>query len=81
MARIFNASNALGASVYDVDKVQKLDCVISVDIDKGEVVRAHQPVRLAGDEIATYTERYSSIHPIYGGARRPVLFHCYGGQQ
>lgn len=80
MARLFTAKNAAGATVYDVEAKRKLDMVMSVDIDSGEVAVCHQPVRAVGDEIATYTERYQSIHPIYGGERTPVLFHCYGRQ-
>lgn len=81
MGRIFNASNcAPGASVYDVDAKAKLDHVLEVDAATGEVVRAHMPLRLVGNEIATYTERYQTIHPIYGDQPTPQLFHCYGRQ-
>ena len=80
MARIFNGSNALGATVYEVEALRKLDQVMSVDIDSGEVMRYEVPLRLIGDEVATYTERYRSIYPIYGGKPTPQLFHCYGRQ-
>ncbi len=80
MSRIFNSSNCLGATVYDVETMQKLGQVMSVDIDRAEVVRLHEPIRVVGDEIATYTERYRAIHPIYGGNLWPQLFHCYGRQ-
>jgi hypothetical protein len=80
MSRVFNASNAAGATVYEVETKRKLTHVMSVDADAGEVVVAHQPFRVVGDEVATYTERYRAIHPIYGESLWPVLFHCYGRQ-
>lgn len=80
MARLFTGSNCGGAMVYDVGTKQELTHVMSVDIDAGEVSIAHQPLRTVGDEVATYTQRYAAIHPIYGGSRAPVLFHCYGRQ-
>jgi hypothetical protein len=78
MSRIFTGRNTHNAKVYDVDTKQELRAVMAVDIDAGTVERAHQPWRLVGDEVATYTERYRTIHPIYGGKDDPQLFHCYG---
>jgi len=80
MTRLFTASNCLGASVYDVDTRQKLAQVMSVDIDAGEVVCAHDPIRLVGDEVDTFKVKYRSVYPIYGGKPWPQLFHCYGRQ-
>jgi hypothetical protein len=74
---LYNGHNAVGATVYDVNTKAKLWQVVSVDTDKGEVVRHHEPIRVEGNEIATYTERYRSIHAIRGHEPRPVLFHCY----
>lgn len=76
--RVFDPSNASGASVYDVDRREKLGHVMSVDIDAGEVRCAHQPLRLVGDEVQVFTVRFRSIYPIWAGSPRPVLFHCYG---
>jgi hypothetical protein len=79
MARLFHAGNCdRRALVYDVDTVRRVDYVMSVDTDAGEVVRAHYPLRLVGDEVSTYTERYRTVHPIFGGQPFPQLFHCYG---
>ncbi|MES2634036.1 MAG: hypothetical protein V4669_13765 [Pseudomonadota bacterium] len=80
MDRTFTARNAAGASVHDVEALRTLDQVLSVDIDAGCVVRAETPLRCVDDEIATYTEHYRSIYPIYGGQTTPQLFHCYGRQ-
>ena len=66
------------ADVWDVERRRKLGEVLRVDTTRGEVVRAHAPLRLEGDEIATYTERFNSIYPIYGGELMPQSFHCYG---
>lgn len=80
MPRLFHAGNSAGATVHDVEAKRKLEMIMSVDIGTGEVTVAHQPLRLIGDEVATYTKRYQSIYPIYGGKLAPVLFHCYGRQ-
>lgn len=76
--RTFNAGNARGADVVDLATLQVLDHVVSVNIDTGEVLQAIQPLRLVGDEIATKTMRFDTIHPIYGDSITPQLFHCYG---
>lgn len=76
--RVFNGSNAPGAPVYCMDSGEKLEYVMSIDADKGEVVIAHQPLRARGDELDTYKLRFRSIYPIYGGGFRACLFHCYG---
>lgn len=77
---LYTAKNAAGATVYEVESMGKLDRVLSVDTETSEVVRCHDPIRVQGDEIVTYTERFDAIHPIHGVARQPVLFHCYGRQ-
>jgi hypothetical protein len=75
---IYDTDNARGAAVYDVESKEQLRHVLWIDTELGEVVRAEQPVRVVGDEIATFTEKFATIYPIRGGGRRPVLFHCYG---
>lgn len=77
-SRTFNAGNARGAQVIEVATLQKFDHVVSVDIDSGELMQAIQPLRLVGDEIATETVRFDTIHAIYGDSIAPQLFHCYG---
>lgn len=74
----FDASNTLGAKVFDVEARRILDRVVLVDTTAGVVVRDEYPLRVVGDEIAQFTERFETIYPIYGGRAKPVLFHCYG---
>lgn len=80
MSRIFSAANCGPATVYDVDTLKKIGMVLSIDTHKGEVTVTDMPLRVVGDEIAHQVLRYRAIHPIYGGNRTPVLFHCYGRQ-
>lgn len=75
---IYDAKSALGADVWDVDDKIKMTYVMSVDTDAMTVTCAQRPLRVAGDEIATYQIRYRSIYAIYGGNYQPCLFHCYG---
>lgn len=74
----WTVDNAAGAKVFDVDAKQELGDVMSVDTAKGEVVRACRPLRVEGEQIATFTQRFRSIYPIFSSGRRPELFHCYG---
>lgn len=69
-----------GSRVDDVEARRELRQVMSIDTYGGEVVCAHQPLRLNadGDEVETYTVKFDTIHPIRGMERLPVLFHCYG---
>jgi hypothetical protein len=75
---IYNCKNAGGASVYDVETKERLDHVMSIDTDAGEVLRAEHPARVVGGQLATFTQKFTTIYPIRGGGARPVLFHCYG---
>jgi hypothetical protein len=75
---IYDHSNALSATVYDVDTCEKIVQVISIDTQAGEVLCAYFPTRVVDDDVETYTIRYRAIHPIFGGSPWPVLFHCYG---
>lgn len=70
----------LPAHAYDVDRLEMLLQVISIDTATGEVECWHSPMRLtaAGDEVETFTLRFTTIYPIMGGYRAPTLFHCYG---
>jgi len=52
---------------------------VRIDTETGEVFRVTQPPRPDHEgNVATFTERYRSITPIFGGDIRPCLFHCYG---
>jgi len=77
---IYTRHNALGATVYEVEPVRRLESVVSVDIEAGEVVMHRIPLRLnaAGDAVESYSERFRSIYPIFGNDVTPCLFHCYG---
>lgn len=75
----FDPSNCeQGTLVYEVETKRRLDNVLAVDTTAGLVVRAEKPFRVVGGEVATCTERYSTIHAIYASGLRPTLFHCYG---
>ncbi|MBB1599491.1 hypothetical protein [Variovorax sp. UMC13] len=66
--------------VYDVDRVERLNKVLSIDVDAGIVECCHEPLQLNhdGTEVASFQLRFRSIHAIFGGCRKPTLFHCYG---
>lgn len=70
----------LPAHVYDVDRVEQIKKVVSVNTDAGVVECYHDPVQLnhEGTEAITFFLRFRSIYPIFGGSRMPTLFHCYG---
>lgn len=70
----------LPAHVYDVDRLEMLSNVCSINTTTGEVECHHSPVRLTakGDEFEMFTIRFTTIYPIKGGYRAPTLFHCYG---
>ena len=75
---LFDPFNARGAQVFDVEAERLLTRTFSVNTSTGEVVRFHEPLRVEGGEVASFTERYTTIHPIWAGQERPQLFHCYG---
>lgn len=75
---IFTSENTRGGSVFDVDTKQKIGYVRSIDTENGEIVCMHQPIRIKDGEVETFSIRYESIYPIYGGSSCPCLFHCYG---
>lgn len=76
---IYSHHNSRNGTVYDVDSVEKLKAVMSIDTDTGEVVCAHQPYRVNHlKEVDTFTLRFRSIHPIFAGGLYPCLYHCYG---
>ena len=70
--------------VICMDTGERLRHVTSIDVEVGIVWRAHHPVRISlhkRDEIDTYPTRFRSLYPIYAGALKPYLVHCYGRQQ
>lgn len=77
---IYTLRNAAGATIYDVDRKEKIGHILQIDTAAGDVECYHHPFRLKprADEPDTFTLRFSSIYPITGGGPRPCLFHCYG---
>lgn len=86
--------NARGATVHDIEGRRRIDHVMSVDTETGEVECAYWPIRLKPDpkpwhapmveshldEVDTFVMRFHGIAPIFGGADSPQAFHCYGPQ-
>lgn len=76
---IYNAKNAHGAAVFDVDAVDRIERVMSIDVAAGEVECARHPIRVNHlCEIETLKIRFRSIYPIFAGGVYHCLFHCYG---
>lgn len=69
---------AHNTKVFDVMAGQWLERVVSLDTDTGVVVCDESPFKLdSHGHVQTIELRFSAIHAISGGNRRPVLFHCY----
>ena len=65
--------------VYDVDTVQEIRRVAEVNAKAGWIKVSKLPLRVnAHGQIESERIRFGSIHPIFGGAHSPVMFHCYG---
>ena len=78
---IYNAENAAGSTVFDVESRIRLDHVLMVNTKTGAVVLAKQPVRINHKgQIDRETITFRSVYPIQGHEPRPVMFHCYGRQ-
>jgi len=79
---LYNAQNARGATVVDMDSGQTLCRVLQVNTRAGWVKVHHHPLRLdtqgraVGERI-----RFGSIYAIQGLESMPCLFHCYGRPQ
>lgn len=61
--------------VFDVDRMEQLEMVMSIDTETGNVECYRKPFNVFNP---TYTIKFRSIYPIFGGRWRPGLFHCYG---
>ena len=74
--------NAPGSTVHDVEGRRRIDHVMALNTETGEVEVALWPPRPTADgsRIETETLRFRSIAPIYAGWVTPQLFHCYGPQ-
>lgn len=78
---VFNAPGAVEprCAVWDVEGRQKLQYVTEINVRKGLVIVARQPITpTASGRVQKYALKFAAIHPIYGGGQRPCLFHCYG---
>lgn len=75
---VYTAGNSVGAEVWDVDRVEKLQKIVEIDTSENTLTFAAWPLRVKGDEIETYKVRYRKIHAISDGGDWAVLFHCYG---
>ena len=76
---IYNAENACGAVVYDVDTRKRIDRVLMVNTKTGAVVVGKSPTQLNHKgEIDRETIYFDSVYPIFGGRTTPCLLHCYG---
>lgn len=76
---IYDATNARGAKVFDVDTKEEIGQVLAVNHSAGWVQVAEQPLRAtAHGHVASRRIRFASIYSIQGRERWPVLFHCYG---
>lgn len=67
--------------VICMDTGEELEHITSIDVEAGIVWRAHHPFRVSlkdWDSIDIYPTRFRSVYPIYAGAIRPYLVHCYG---
>lgn len=81
-AKKYDATNCIGATVFDVDGDVFLKCVKSIDILAGEVELFYEPYRVYNP---TYTIKFNRIESIFGDAETPMRFNCYarsgaGGQ-
>lgn len=76
----FNHENVMPrTSVYDVDTKQEIKQVVHIETDTGYIEYDPLPCAIIdNDYILTKSMRYRSIYPIYGGGKKPCLFHCYG---
>lgn len=76
---LYDHRNASGAAVYDVEALAQLHEVVEIDTDAGTVEFFVRPLRVNSHEmLETFKVKFRAIYPIFGGARDPLLFHCYG---
>lgn len=79
---LYNAQNARGATVVDMDSGKPLAQVMEVNTRAGWVKVSHRPLRLdAQGRVAGERIRFGSIYVIQGLESMPCLFHCYGRLQ
>lgn len=67
-----------GTTVHDLDSRSRLERVLAIDTEAGEIVVVRQPlIATAGGDIATETLRYQAVWPIMDRGV-PCAFHCHG---
>ena len=65
-------------TVCDLDSRVRLERVLAIDTEAGEIVVVRQPLIVtASGDIATETLRYQSVWPIMDRGV-PCEFHCHG---
>ena len=78
---IYDPGNCMpGTAVADVDTMEQIARVMTIDTEANTVTCAHYPYRADGEHVAAYTLRYRHIAAIRGQDPLPCLFHCYGLQ-
>lgn len=76
---IYDQHNCQGGTlVFDVDRKLRIDRVLSIDTESGEVFCGHDPYRIVDGEVARYAIKFRSVYAIHDLDRLPGLFHCYG---
>lgn len=79
---LYNAQNARGATVVDMDSGKTLAKVLEVNARAGWVKVGHDPWRLdAQGRVIGERIRFGSIYAIQGLESMPCMFHCYGRLQ
>ena len=79
---LYNARNARGATVVDMDSGKVLTNVMEVNTRAGWIKVCHSPMRIdAKGRVIGERVRFGSVYAIHGLEPQPCLFHCYGRLQ
>lgn len=56
----------------------RIDCVVEVDTDSGDVTSVAKPLQVnaAGTEFITEKQHFSLVFPLFGGFKAPIAFVC-----
>lgn len=66
-----------GTTVHDLDSRSRLERVLSIDTEAGEIVTHRYPaVKTASGDLATETLRFQAVWPIMDRGV-PCAFHCH----
>lgn len=79
---LYNAQNARGAKVHDMDASSEIPFVLKLNAGAGWVLVADQPPKVNQfGQVISRRIRFRSIYAIQGLEPMPCLFHCYGRLQ